>query len=140
RLDAALRRHHLGNRPLPFGANFVAIIPSTVHPSIDGLSRRHRRVLGKLAVFLQETCQLLIHLFLALCVQQFLLQQEGLVQRNGVALLPIFTLFFRNIFGRIVLRVPAPPERLRLNQNRPLARPCAFHRLFGYGVHLCHVV
>src|SRR6266850_1656626 len=140
RRNARFRRRHFRDGPLPFRTDLVAIVASAVDTRLRQLRRRHRRIFRKLPFFCEQRLDFVLCLFLALRVEKFLTRQIFFIQRNRIARLPMCTHFFRDVFGRIVLRVAQPAERLRFNQNWTFAGASALHSFLRRRIHRHHVV
>src|SRR5579862_3478014 len=135
RFDTGFGRGHFGDRALPLGANFMAIVAGAIDAFGGELRRRHGRVLGELAVFFEQRVDLVFDLFFAFGVEDFFGGQEFLVERDGIALLPIFALLGGNVVRGIVLGVAAAAEGFSFDKDGAFAGAGAFDGFLGGRVH-----
>ena len=134
RLDTRFWRKEFLHRALPLGLQIVAFRPGAIDTLGSQLGRRHGGVFGELALPFEQRGELVVDLFLAFGVEEFLFAQGPFVERDGIAFLPVLALCWRNIFGRIVLRVAAATKGFGFDQNRAIARAGAFDSFPGGGV------
>src|SRR5882724_4228158 len=140
RRNARFWRRHFRDGPLPLRADLVAIVARAVHVSLRQLRRRHRRILRELPFLREQRVNLVLDLLLGLRVEKFFVCQIFFIQHDRIARLPVRSHFLRDVFGRIVLRMAQPAERLRFNQNRSFARSSALDGLLRRCIHRHHVV
>ena len=104
---AGFRRQKFIDGALPLGSNLVAIVASAVDALFGEFGRRHGRIFGELAIFLEQGGEFAFDFFFAFGVEDFFFGEKFLVERDGVALLPEFALASGNVFGGIVLGMAA---------------------------------
>src|SRR6266404_1920007 len=121
RRNARFRRRHFCDGPLPLRTDLVAIVARAVHAFLCQLRRRHWRIFRKLPFLREQRVDFVLHLFLALRVEELLARQILFIQRDGIARFPVRPHLLRHVFGWIVLRVAQPAKGLRFNQDRALA-------------------
>jgi hypothetical protein len=107
---------------------------------IGGFRRRHRGIFGELAVLFEEGDDFVFDFFFAFAVEEFFVDEEFFIDDDGVALFPVSTLIFGNVFGGIVLGVAAAPKRFGFDEDRTFAGAGAFDGFFGGGVNGDNIV
>src|SRR5882724_13142520 len=140
RRNARFRWRHFRDGPLPLRADLVAIVARAVHAFLRQLRGRHRRIFRKLSFLREQRLDFVLDLFLTLRVEKFFARQILFIQRDGIARLPVRSHLLRHVFGRIVLRVAQPAERLCFNQDRAFASASALDGFLRRRIHRHHVV
>src|SRR5882724_11862946 len=140
RRNARFRRRHFSDRPLPLRPDLVAIITRTIDAFLRQFRGRHRRIFRKLPFLGEQRLDLVLYFFLALGIENLFARQILFIQHDGIPRFPMRAHLFRNVFGRVVLRVAQPAECLRLDQNGSFARASPIHGFFRGGIHRHHTV
>ena len=102
--------------------------------------RRQRRFLGKFLIGVEFALDARVDFGFFLRVPQIIFGEIFLVERDGIARLPVIEHFLGHVFGGVVLRVAFHAHGLHFDQHGAASGAALLHRVLGGVVNGHHIV